>query len=331
MAKIVWIEVGRRLPRYARRNFKLTQQMYDRNRQELVTDSTNTCHLVNTVFLNSIETSELTKEFYNLKRDSVNHQDYFWLGTTARFFHLYDYMLSKGFSSAIHAETDVIILDLEYLEDLLMYGEFGLAFPLQNESLGVASVFLVKKISVLKEFLEFILENWVKPRTTDMSLLNDFSNKGNVLRLPSNPDQIIAGSVPKIFDAGTLGPFFMGTDPRNHRWPFSYRGLLINSPFSATSRLTESTTRWRLNSSERAINLVATSNGISYQLVNLHLHSKKVPKSIREARRKIHSGFISARTKRWRSGSFDFVVFLERAVSYILRRLSMRSPDKNFR
>lgn len=331
MAKIVWIEVGRRVPRYAKRNFRFTQQMFGRNRQDLVTDSTKSFRLVNTAQLNSIEASELTKEFREMKKDSVNHQDYFWLGTTARFFHLYDYMVSKGFSSAIHAETDVIILDLDYLDELLKYGEFGLAYPLQNESFGVASVFLVKEISVLKEFLEFILENWMKPRTTDMSLLYDFSNRGNVLRLPSNPDQVIAGSIPKIFDAGAIGPFFMGTEARNHRRPFSYRGFLINSPFVSTSILTESNTSWRLSSSDRAINLVATSNGISYQLVNLHLHSKKVPRSIREARREIYRGFLSARTKRWRLGSLDFVVLLERVVSYALRKLSFHSPDKNFR
>lgn len=75
-------------------------------------------------------------------------------------------------------ESDVVLLDLnsviaQFQDD----GDKKLSYPLETESLGCASLFIVRNLSFLEKFLEYTLSSWEKPETTDMTLLGSFAQE----------------------------------------------------------------------------------------------------------------------------------------------------------
>jgi hypothetical protein len=327
---LIWVEVGRRLPRYAKNNFELLKNMSPLTHQVLITDADVVLDGVETIPINSIPMSSQTQDFLQISRDTINHQDYFWHGTTSRFFYLYDYMRFRNLESAVHIETDVVILDFACIEKLFE-SPFGLAYPLQNQNIGVASIFAVKEMQVFEEFLNFIKASWWDSRENDMSLLGKFATHQGVRVLPTSLEQICIPNENEIYDAGTLGPFFMGAESRNFRIPMRYRGKLLNSPFSGTETITDDGIVWEISTRESAVELLFKKNGTCIQVINLHLHSKKIPRKRSELLKALKNGFTSKRGISWRLGGLDFFVFLERTISFIFRRLHIRNPNRNLR
>jgi hypothetical protein len=135
----------------------------------------------------------------------------------------------------------------------------------------------------------------------------------------------------EIYDAGTLGPFFLGAEPRNFRIPMRYRGKLMNLPFSGTENLTKDEIVWKIGKRESAVELFCKWNGNSVQVINLHLHSKKIPGKRSDLVKALKKGFTSKRGMFWRLGGIDSIVLLERMISFLCRRLHIRNPDRNLR
>lgn len=329
-ADLVWIESGRQLPRYARKNFKLTSELHRNVSQVLIADKPWSSDFINVLTLESIEKSSLTEEFLAMRREYRNHQEYFWKGTTSRFFHLYDYMKSQRIHELVHAETDVVILDYSHL-DKWMERDFGIAYPLQSSGVGIASIFLVKRVDVLEKFLIAVLERWHDYHSNDMTLLGEFANEVGVLALPSNPSQVHPQSVKGLFDAGTLGPYFMGSEARNYRIPFRYRGRLTSPSFPMTMRLTRDDINWKIVGPSDSPKLYVEYNEVRHDIVNLHIHSKQIPKHPFGLKRSLERSFSKKRNVWWKLGSPDLTVVAERLISFFLRKLRVKHPDKNLR
>jgi hypothetical protein len=206
-------------------------------------------------------------------------------------------------------------LDLDYETN-----NAGLAYPMQNNSQGCASIFKVGRKSALENFLIYILNNWQRENINDMDLLGEFSNSEYVYALPTWP--IKSMSKQKIFfDAGSIGKYYLGSDSRNHRMPFSHRGIMDINAGSFFSEFNSSHLDWKIIVSDSG-SVQLLIGDVGYEIVNLHLHSKRIPSKESELIQIIQRGFMSQESWHWKLGHFDSTVFAERLISFFWRRLA---------
>jgi hypothetical protein len=318
--KIVWVEVGRALPRYAARNIVFTAKNHPFVEQILVTDSTANVKHAKIVRTQQIEESKLTQQFNSIRKEWAFKQRYFWQGTTARFFHLYDVMKSLNIENALHLETDCVLLAPESLNSIIRDTQIGLAYPLQAQEIGCASILYVRNHKALKQFLEFIIENWHREGVDDMTLLGEYSKKSYVKILPSKFEQGQNKSE-YIFDAQSIGKFFLGTDARNCRLPFSRRGLGDSRAGSMTDDLLRSDLRWHVSRESKRLELNVQVSELEWKIANVHIHSKIISRFSLIMQIAFKLSFRRSRSWFWRLGFVDVAVLAERAVSFIARRV----------
>lgn len=329
--QVVWVEIGRPIPRYAKRNISLHHTMHSGLKQILLTDSPQILNLAEVIYRQEIPKSDFTREFENQSRLWTVGQQYFWHGTTARFFHLYDLAKSRGMANFVHAETDCVLLNIEALFTRYRELDFKLAFPLQAEGIGCASVLWIKDLEILEKFLAKILSKWQESDYDDMTLLGEFSVERDVFPLPTWPNQ--SSYSHNIFDAGSVGKYFLGMDARNNRFPFSTRGWVDARKGSIMSYFDNQLTKWSINKVGTQISVSGVYSDYNFEVVNLHIHSKRIPKSPDRLFRILKRGFSPKRGLLWRIGSFDLQVFFERLYSFASRRILRRTSgsDRVFR
>jgi hypothetical protein len=326
---LFWVEIGRKLPRYLRKNVRLHANLHPNLTQFLVTE--NSISVLSKGRFKEITgirpTSEL-KQFQAIKRSFASSQESFWINTTSRFFYLHAAASQLGIDNYFHMESDVVLLDLNsVIAQFQDGGNKKLSYPLETESLGCASLFIVRNRSCLEKFLEYILGAWEEPETTDMTLLGAFAQKevDCVQLLPTwLKNRSLDDSV--FFDAGTIGKFYLGSDARNFSTPFSRRGVKQNS-FALIDDLSAlSVGSWRVSTNEKDS---GNSHGISvsigrFHLSNIHIHSKHIPRSPSAFERVTKSGFERQQSALWKLGKPDWTVFLERLIGHVLRRVRMK-------
>jgi hypothetical protein len=322
--KIMWVEVGRPIPRYAKNNFKLTSKLHSNITQYLITDSRAPMADQIIIDISKMEKSEETRRFEEIKKVWPHKQEYFWHGTTARFFYLYDAMRTNQLNDVIHLETDCILLQPEAISNLISDTRVDFAFPLQANGIGCASILYARNPEILQKFLHHILNNWNRDDVDDMVLLGEFSQEIGVNVLPTQIENL-GPSSGFIFDAQSIGKYFMGTDARNCRIPFSFRGELDSRKGSITNLLKQGSLRFKSTLGKETIEIRV--KGSSIKLANIHIHSKAISPYIFFMNMKIRIGFGFKTPIIWKLGHFDKYVFLERLVSFWARRLQR---NKNF-
>lgn len=313
---ICWIDVGRKVPKYLQRNLSLHETMHPNLKQYLITDCSFKPKTTNTEVVQIQELSEsfLTSTFNQITEEKIIpfRQKNFWILTTKRFFYLYDFMVTLDLQRVLHLESDNLVLNADRLSRLLEEVPRGLAFPMQSEFEGCGSVFYVAERDSLKRFLEFVLDKWKISEENDMTLLGQFSKSDHVTVLPSKPNSEL------IVDPGAYGKYFVGSDARNFRIPMRKRGVVTDE---STSRLHEMRSlKFRL--SGPPIQLFLTEN-LSGEVLNLHLHSKEIPKSVNHLRKILIRSFVS-HSPFWKFGRIDFLVLTERVLSKIARLLGLK-------
>ena len=320
----VWVEVGRPIGKYAKNNMKLMVEMFPNLKQYLVSDRAISLDFVEIIDTKTVPTSERTKQFLEQKKIWPHKQQYFWLGTTSRFFHLYDAMKFHGLQNVLHLETDSVLLAETPIQDFFKRdGNFELAFPLQSSDLGCASIMLIRSAKSLEKFLDHILKNWSRSEANDMTLLGEYSVSQEVKILSTWP----SGEKEEYFyDAGTIGRFFLGSDSRNFRFPFSIRGIVEDRQGSIVKRLEKECYKWKVKRKDSTLLVELEYQEVRSSLVNIHIHSKSVPRSLRILTLLLRLGFGPRIPVVWKIGIFDKVVFAERLVSFIQRRL-LRNED----
>ena len=228
-------------------------------------------------------------------------------------------------------ESDVVLLNSKVIDAVLNnLNDKRLSYPLETPTLGCASIFAVRDQSILKQFLNFSLDNWQDKKATDMTLLGDFINSSNNWAevLPTWPNGTTSDSS-YFFDAGTIGKFYLGSDARNFALPYSRRGVKQNSTNFVPNLLDLNPDLWKVNESdENAGNAVGLSLKMgNSELVNLHIHSKKIPSRPLKLLSALKTGFLSTQSEVWRRGSLDQIVLAERMVGTIKRRLGMQTKE----
>jgi hypothetical protein len=329
---LIWVEIGRPIPRYLTRNAKLHASLYPNLTQYLITENL-ICIFKGDRFeqLDFIAETDLLHSFLQVRKTFDSPQKSFWINTTSRFFYLHAATSQMDLSRYLHMESDVVLLNSRAIDARFRnLMDSRLSYPLETPRLGCASIFVVRDQGTLKQFLNFSLDNWQEISTTDMTLLGDFANNfSNLVEvLPTWPRGVNNDSS-HFFDAGTIGKFYLGSDARNHTSPFSRRGVKQNSTDFVPDLLHLNPTRWRV---EESYENVGNAAGLSLkigenELVNLHIHSKKIPSKPLKLSSDLRNGFLSPQSEAWRRGRLDQIVLLERISGNIKRRLGMQIKE----
>jgi hypothetical protein len=327
---LVWIEMGRKLPRYLVNISNLTNELHPDYKQYLIHDRIESIPNCNLVQIDSIVKSEFTKRFEMLCVPEDLKDATFWKFTTSRFFMLYDFMLSMNWDRVLHLESDCLLLKSDYLKQLSRTNQEFLAYPHFGDGRGSGAVFLVNSRDLLKDFLIHIIQSTEVEWKSDMHLLGEFLSNESVISLPSE----FTSSNLEIFDAGNIAPVYLGQDARNRRIPFSSRGEASSVKFSSNLSNILERKNWHLNFNKSNIELgLSDDQGPRYELHSLHIHSKRIPKSFWGFKRMLRRGFCGRRSKVWFYGHLDSVVLVERIVSFLERRILKKTDYRpiNFR
>jgi hypothetical protein len=291
--------------------------------QYLVTDSLDEFEDVVKIPITSLKPSSVTSEFLKIKKSWPSRQEYFWHGTTSRFFYLFEAMKSHKLINVLHLETDSVLLDKSAVRPLIDNEGVNLAYPLQADKIGCASLLFVRGTSTLGEFLSFILKKWGEQNIDDMILLGEFSSNSKVRVLPTWIEgQEMSGKV--VFDAGSIGKFYLGTDARNCRWPFSRRGIGDERKGSITSFFDNRQYSFTTNKLKKGLHITIHGNSRCATVANIHIHSKRISSNIVMMKIRLWIGFGPRAPFLWNIGAFDYSVFRERFASFFARRVMKR-------
>ena len=322
MVPIVFVECGRKPSRYLINNLSILRQKFPERSVVLILSEKYLRRLkhltVEIITEESLPVNKLLFEFEAIQKKWSGLQKSYWTNTTKRFFILNRYMESKNLESIIHLESDCVLLNDTWINQEFENFNWGLKFPKQHNLKGCASVLLINKRSVLNNFLSFILSNWGKTDITDMELLAQFVNlDSNAKFLPSGDN--LDKESKHIYDAVSIGKYFMGTDARNQRFPFSTRGIREVMP----GALSIESPSISINS--KAVLIYQEKGDVSYELNNLHVHSKRIPRSYSTLEKRVLKESNKKKGKIWKLGAFDHLVFTERLISFFVRRILLRS------
>jgi len=326
-APLVFVETGRRPSRYLVNNLQIARNRFP-NRKIILILSKEYLHEVNIADIEKVAEEEIIKNSMLLKFESIQKnwsrlQKNYWTNTTKRFFILGMYMEENRIEQVVHLESDCILLNEKWIDEQFRDPSWGIKYPKQHHRYGCASILIVNKLEIFNNFLQFIIENWSREEITDMNLLGEFVEiEKEASFLPSG--DLIDGSSTHIYDGVSIGRYFLGTDARNQRLPCSARGrrdskhgaLALNNP------------RIQLNSLGFLVYKDVDSPEL--ELVNIHMHSKRIPKSYKALEKIILRDSRGRVNHLWHLGVFDKLIFVERSVSFLNRRI-LRKKHFEFR
>ncbi len=238
---VVLVYLGNRIPEYVYDNLKYLKKIFPSRNLVFITDSEANLGRCSALGIRGWLYKENKSENTRLKANSslpMSFRDGFWFSTTSRFFALEAFSRENKSSRILQIESDVWLApNFPFSKFEKLESEIELAFPLETESTGAASVLYIRDHSVAEIFTNEIREIMLSDKSaTDMTILGKVFNysKLNCLILPTislnhvgiNPENdpsltaVISGQFKYfggIFDSVTYGLYLTGEDPRNHR------------------------------------------------------------------------------------------------------------------
>ena len=194
----------------------------------------------------------------------------YWLFTLERLFALKlieEYV--DGKTLVIHLESDVVLMSEDQEIDLIKHKIEKVSIPRYSESEGIASILisrnkeeLVKCLIALEKLLS---EN---PKTdNDMALLGLALNQGLVDELPSfNGSKWLTKNGNRIiFDGLAFGQYLLG------RYPLHSDNKVIRGYSNPFHEMPLNEGLWTIQNQKK---ITLNLNSITYQIANLHIHSK---------------------------------------------------------
>ena len=318
MVPLIFVETGRRPSRYLINNLSITKSRFPEQEIILILSKRYISYIkiqgIELVAEEDLSPNVSSIEFESIAKQWKRSQLDFWINTTKRFFILGKYMEEKKIEQLIHLESDCILLNINGIKFLFDTPNWGIKFPKQHHGLGCASILIVNKRESLNSFLKFVISNWHLDEITDMDLLGAFVDNGEEASyLPSGDLLELANT--QVFDAVSIGHYFLGADARNQRYPFSNRGGRDLNPGSLSMR----EPKLKLNTSGCIV--YSDSKLPQLELANVHVHSKRIPKNYATLEKMLLRDSRREKNCIWKIGAFDYLVFLERLVSYVNRRI----------
>ena len=324
--EIVWVETGRKISRYLKNNIRINQEIFPTLKRNLVVDRP---FMMKDSDLNVFLINELKDkiEFQHnfLTSTQVPSQKDFWFGTSFRFMALLKFMEENQARNVLHLESDCVLLNKGDIADLFSTSGWELAYPLQAEGIGCASILLIRNTDSLRNFCEFMKKRTEDEFIDDMKLLGEYAKESNNVQLL--PTSINTKSS-YFYDAQSIGRYYIGTDARNCRYPFSTRGLLDLRNKSLANELENEILEIKQDHTGEI--RIKSRRGQSC-LVNIHIHSKRIPSSHIRLLRVVRKSLQAKRSTFWRIGTLDLIVFAERSIDYLARRISLLSSYKGKR
>ena len=324
---LVFVETGRRPSRYLVNNLQIARNRFP-NRKIVLILSKEYLHEFDIANIEKVAEEQIIKNSMLLKFESIQKnwsglQKNYWTNTTKRFFILGMYMEENRIEQVVHLESDCILLNEKWIDKEFEDMNWGIKYPKQHHRYGCASVLIVNKLEIFNNFLQFIIENWGRGEITDMNLLGEFTeSEMQASFLPSG--DLINGSSKHIYDGVSIGQYFLGTDARNQRLPCSARGRRDSNP----GAIALNNPRIQLNS--LGVLVYKDVDSPELELVNIHMHSKRIPKTYKALEKIILSDSRGRVNLLWRLGVFDKLIFAERLVSFLNRRI-LRKKHFEFR
>ena len=324
---LVFVETGRRPSKYLVNNLQIARNRFP-NRKIVLILSKEYLREVDIADIEKVAEDEIIKNSMLLKFESIQKnwsglQKNYWTNTTKRFFILGMYMEENRIEQVVHLESDCILLNEKWIDEEFKDPSWGIKYPKQHHRYGCASVLIVNKLEIFNNFLQFIIENWSRGEITDMNLLGEFTeSEMQASFLPSG--DLINGSSKHIYDGVSIGQYFLGTDARNQRLPCSARGRRDSNP----GAIALNNPRIQLNS--LGFFVYKDVDSLELELVNIHMHSKRIPKTYKALEKMILSDSRGRVNLLWRLGVFDKLIFAERLVSFLNRRI-LRKKHFEFR
>ena len=307
----VWVEIGRRPGKYALNAISINKEIFpDQERFLIISkqyESKIPKDLCTVIFEEELKKSSNYTDFNVLEKQwSYSHKSY-WQNTTKRFFVIENFMLKSEYERIIHLESDCLLLTMDYLKNLFLEDEWGIKYTKQADGSGCASILVVNKAQALQEFNSYVLKNWQQQDITDMTLLGNYAlDKKDGNYLPSGNE--VNSKI--VFDAGTIGRYFLGGEARNNRIPVSSRGLI--TPEKGSFR----PNKFKIGKTKGGLFLIdAKDENNDLQLGCVHVHSKRIPKRYQKLNNRLIRESNSNRGWFWRFGRLDFTVVHERLLS----------------
>jgi hypothetical protein len=327
MIPIVFVETGRRPSKYLKNNLIMLREKFPQEKIILIMSE----EFVREVRISNIEIvseetlpeSSLLNEFEAIQKSWSGLQKKYWTNTTKRFFVLARFLEARGLEKIIHLESDCVLLNDKWVKREFELNDWGLKYPKQHNSQGCASILLINKKLTFNNFLKFIISNWGRGEITDMDLLAEFIGYDSEAKFLPSANNLNKESS-NIYDGVSIGMFFMGTDARNQRLPFSARGISSSIPGSLSLNSPS------IKLSSRSELIYEDEGFMNLELNNIHIHSKRIPRNYKTLERRLVREANSGRGKIWKLGAFDHLIFIERLVSFIYRRI-LRGNSFEFR
>jgi hypothetical protein len=324
----VWTEIGRKPGKYALNSIAIHKELFPNNPRYLVVNKEyarkQLDNLCNVIFEEDIKESENTHKFNQLNKIWNHKHISYWQNTTKRFFIIENIMKKNNFEKIIHLESDCVLLSIEHIKELFNKNDWGIKYTKQDDNSGCASVFLVNNLKSLENFNGFVIDNWERQDITDMVLLYKYIMENNSASYLSSGSLI---DTKIVYDAGTIGRYYLGGEARNNRIPLSTRGLLPKStgffdpsPFKV------------VKTGNKVLLANIKNPDTKLELGCLHVHSKRIPGNYQKLIQRLISEGNSNRGFFWRLGSPDFTVIAERVVTKLYKLLFFtKSKDVRFR
>lgn len=209
------------------------------------------------------------------KLPSLQYGGNFWKYCSIRLFILEEFVRNRDIREFFHAELDNAIFDLDGLSDKLnSYGK-GLFVPRDAINRAIASLIYCNRVASLSELVN--LYDSPNPPQHDMDALGMYSIRYETFfhSLPtesfyenSSRWHILSPqNLDGIFDAAAIGQYLLGIDPIHCRFKPCKNGFINENckiDFTSVEFVAE----------ESKIFIYFKDRNASFQLYNIHLHSK---------------------------------------------------------
>lgn len=335
--EVVLVYLGKRIPKYVYWNLRDLKKRFPFLELTLIHDSQVGLSIAKSLEINSF-TSTNWLENERVLAESLEHPiDFrkgFWFQTLARFLSLAEFQQSNNVP-IIQIECDVW-LDSDFPFDKFRKLDRDIAFPMENETQGAASILWLRDSAasnMLKDYAMKLLKQ--DKRHTDMTILGrlikDHPEKVTTLPVVNMPDgtmfrngytsrdiysqnfELFGG----VFDALPYGMFLLGSDPGNDKgWSHQFRFLKEHHVISSDLTFIY----------EEGTNLMIKANGGVHKVFNLHNHSKNLKLWKWEGKTFLEHMIALQRYRKSAVKKFYFFVFIKLATKALLRKIVPKLP-----
>ena len=292
LQELVFIHIGRSLPRYALGSLELAAVWSGLEPHLLTNADISTGRLPKGVRVTYLDDFYDSSVFATVAPKISYYQQYkdeLWLRCLERLFVLDQYTRGTQSAWVMHAELDQLTFRLDLLKDaLLRLPNRGIFVPFHDQTRAVASVLFCNQSSSLTRLLEFaqaapyfdsemqLLAMWGQENPDQLFALPTLRSAfGSSRELrPSNVEVLGFEEVGGAVDAAQLGQWVGGLDPRNVPLRERPQTKFVDSPAEAlltSDELSKISFSLRAKSSSLEV-VTGTEKGL--RLYNLHLHSK---------------------------------------------------------